>query len=90
MSKIEWGLKRYCQKCHTKYYDMQKDPITCPKCGTLYQQEILKSRGDLRGEYEEDDLLKDDVLEADDLDDFDGEDIEDAVDIKDHGDEKHV
>lgn len=34
MSKAEWGKKRICTECSTKFYDFKKSPITCPKCNT--------------------------------------------------------
>lgn len=39
MAKAEWGKKRTCQNCGAKYYDMLKEPPTCPKCETVFQQE---------------------------------------------------
>ena len=33
MSKPELGTKRLCGGCGAKFYDLNKDPITCPKCG---------------------------------------------------------
>lgn len=39
MAKPEWGKKRTCQNCGAKYYDLQKDPATCPKCDTVFQVE---------------------------------------------------
>ena len=39
MAKPEWGKKRTCQNCGAKYYDLLKEPPTCPKCGTVFQQE---------------------------------------------------
>ncbi|NBP73957.1 MAG: TIGR02300 family protein, partial [Alphaproteobacteria bacterium] len=32
MAKPEWGLKRTCLGCGTRFYDMKKDPIVCPSC----------------------------------------------------------
>ncbi len=41
----DWGTKRICQSCGTKFYDMQREPIVCPKCGTQYDPEaFLKTR----------------------------------------------
>lgn len=34
MTKPEWGTKRTCLNCSTRFYDMQKTPIVCPKCGS--------------------------------------------------------
>ncbi len=36
MAKPEWGLKRTCLSCSTRFYDMQKEPIVCPNCGTEF------------------------------------------------------
>ena len=36
MAKPELGTKRLCPSCGTKYYDLGRDPITCPKCGTVF------------------------------------------------------
>ena len=33
MTKPEWGRKRTCQGCGSRYYDMMRNPATCPKCG---------------------------------------------------------
>jgi len=45
LSKPEWGLKRLCLSCGTRYYDMRHDPIICPKCGTAFDVEaVVKTR----------------------------------------------
>lgn len=45
MSKPEWGTKRICLACNTRFYDLSRDPIVCPKCGTVHDPEaIMKSR----------------------------------------------
>ena len=31
--KPEWGHKRNCQSCSARFYDLNKNPATCPKCG---------------------------------------------------------
>lgn len=41
MTKVEWGNKRICPNCGTRYYDMRRDPITCPKCGAPFDAEFL-------------------------------------------------
>jgi uncharacterized protein (TIGR02300 family) len=30
--KPEWGVKRTCNSCGAKFYDLRRDPIICPKC----------------------------------------------------------
>ena len=45
MSKPEWGIKRVCPSCSTKYYDFNKNPIICPKCEFEFDPDLLlKSR----------------------------------------------
>ena len=45
MAKPEWGRKRICLACNTKYYDLNKSPIICPSCGSEFDPDIyLKSR----------------------------------------------
>ena len=36
MAKPELGTKRLCAGCGAKYYDLNKDPIICPKCSTVF------------------------------------------------------
>ena len=33
MNASERGSKHVCPDCGTKYYDLRKDVVTCPKCG---------------------------------------------------------
>jgi len=45
VTKPEWGTKHTCQSCGAKYYDMNRNPITCPKCGTAFNPDaLLRSR----------------------------------------------
>ncbi|MBV9860913.1 MAG: TIGR02300 family protein [Alphaproteobacteria bacterium] len=45
MAKPEWGAKRICPSCGTRYYDLQREPVICPKCSTPFDPEaFLKSR----------------------------------------------
>jgi uncharacterized protein (TIGR02300 family) len=46
MVKPEWGTKRTCPKCGTRFYDLGKDdPIHCINCGVAWQAEpVLKSK----------------------------------------------
>ena len=36
--KLERGTKRACQNpdCGARFYDLNRDPITCPVCNTVY------------------------------------------------------
>jgi uncharacterized protein (TIGR02300 family) len=42
VAKPELGTKRLCASCGAKFYDLNKDPIHCPKCGAVY--EVLVAR----------------------------------------------
>jgi uncharacterized protein (TIGR02300 family) len=46
MVNPEWGTKRTCPKCSTRFYDLGKDePITCINCGNAWLPEpVLKSK----------------------------------------------
>ena len=46
MVKPEWGTKRTCPKCGTRFYDLEKDnPVTCIECGTVWEPDpVLKSK----------------------------------------------
>ena len=45
MANPEWGTKRICQNCGTKFYDLLREPIRCPRCQTEFDPEaLLKTR----------------------------------------------
>jgi uncharacterized protein (TIGR02300 family) len=46
MVKPEWGLKRTCPKCSTRFYDLGNDnPVHCIECGNEWVPEpVLKSK----------------------------------------------
>lgn len=82
MVKPEWGTKRTCPKCATRFYDLEKDdPVTCIECGTAFEPEtILKSKQPLPFEAPKKDAEKVKPLD-DDEDDTDTEDDDDDLDI---------
>jgi uncharacterized protein (TIGR02300 family) len=41
VAKPELGSKRQCQNCGAKFFDLNKDPILCPKCGSTFQPPAL-------------------------------------------------
>lgn len=45
MAKPELGTKRVCASCGAKFYDLSKDPITCPKCSAVFTVASLTPRG---------------------------------------------
>ena len=46
MVKPEWGTKRTCPKCSTRFYDLGKDdPVICIACQAAWEPEpVLKSK----------------------------------------------
>jgi uncharacterized protein (TIGR02300 family) len=36
VTKPELGNKHQCQHCGARFFDLNKNPITCPKCGTIF------------------------------------------------------
>jgi uncharacterized protein (TIGR02300 family) len=71
MVKPEWGTKRICPKCSTRFYDLGNDePVHCIECGNDWVPEpVLKSKQPLAFEAAAPvkEKVKDDELEAEDL-----------------------
>ena len=71
MVKPEWGTKRTCPKCSTRFYDLGKeDPVHCIECGTEWTPEpVLKSKQPLPFEAAPTtkEVATDEDLEAEDL-----------------------
>jgi uncharacterized protein (TIGR02300 family) len=45
LAKPEWGTKRICPSCGTRYYDLMREQVICPKCSTPFDPEaFLKAR----------------------------------------------
>ena len=76
MVKPEWGTKRTCPKCSTRFYDLGKDdPVHCIECGTDFVAEpVLKSKQPMafeaapvakEPEKADDDLAADDLVDED-------------------------
>jgi uncharacterized protein (TIGR02300 family) len=92
VAKPQLGAKRQCQSCATKFYDLNKDPIVCPKCGTVFQVAAL-SRAAARVEEDESDIEKESAdtvsLEEVEAEESAAEtiDVEDDVEIDDAGDD---
>jgi uncharacterized protein (TIGR02300 family) len=41
VAKPEWGVKRACLACGTRFYDLLKQPIVCPNCETVFDPETI-------------------------------------------------
>ena len=72
MAKPEWGRKRTCPSCNTKYYDLKKSPIICPSCGSEFDTDLLlrsrKGRGfSSKAIVVDNDELSEDISDIDDI-----------------------
>ncbi len=75
MPKDEWGAKRLCPHCASRFYDLRRDPMTCPECGHTFSAEsLVATRG--RAMIVEKAVVKERDLDLDDL--ADDADLEDA------------
>ena len=99
MPKEEWGVKRVCPKCSVRFYDLQRDPMTCPSCGHSFSLESLnagsgrtlvadksdaKAKASAREEREEEVVLDEEDVDLDD--DILDEEDEDNVSLDDIAD----
>lgn len=91
MPKDEWGVKRLCPHCASRFYDLQRDPMTCPECGhTFTAESLIAGRGRAlisektaakSDDSDNDDLTDDTDLDADAADaDLDDDLLEDDED----------
>ena len=47
MANPDLGTKRLCSGCGAKFYDLNRSPILCPKCGTAFEiHETARARPD--------------------------------------------
>ncbi|CAJ0886841.1 hypothetical protein AMST5_03744 [freshwater sediment metagenome] len=80
MAKPELGAKRQCQSCATKFYDLNRDPIICPKCGAIFQ--LALTRAPARVEPEEDVETEKEGVETVSLDEVEeNETAAEAIDV---------
>ncbi len=63
MVKPEWGSKRTCPKCGTRFYDLTKDePVVCINCANQWTPEpVLKSKQPLPFDAPKKNVEKDDA-----------------------------
>ena len=73
MAKPEWGIKRTCQVCGKKYYDLNKSPIICP-CPEAVEfdpNHYLRTRKgksvSSKASIENDNILTQDIENIDDI-----------------------
>lgn len=75
MAKPELGGKRQCQNCGAKFFDLNRSPIVCPKCGATFQAVVGRAPARVAqpvAEEEEDTAAAAAGAELVSLDDADG------------------
>ncbi|WP_342628229.1 TIGR02300 family protein [Nguyenibacter vanlangensis] len=92
MAQPTLGTKRVCVSCSARFYDLNKNPAVCPKCGTEQPVEVprLRRLPDAAPASPSDQARGDEIDTAVDLEDEDtGEDdvMEDTSDLDDDDDE---
>ncbi|AOX19166.1 FYDLN acid domain-containing protein [Kozakia baliensis] len=93
MATPELGLKRVCVSCGARFYDLNRIPAICPKCGTEQPTDLPRPK---RGGEVPPDQVKSDAKDQNDedvdvdldTDDDSGDDVmEDTSDLDDDDDD---
>ena len=82
MAKAEWGTKRTCPKCGTRFYDLGKgEPVSCIDCGNSWTPEpVLKTKQPIVVEEKVVKVVdEDDEVDVDDEDDIEIDDEDDVL-----------
>lgn len=77
----EFGIKRICQSCSIKYYDLNKSPIVCPACGTEFDPEAILSRRRSRIADEAKPKVENDIEDVEDKDE-DEEESDETLELE--------
>lgn len=83
MPKEEWGVKRLCPHCASRFYDLQKDPLTCPVCSNSFTLDSLTAVGRGRVMVSDKVATREATIDVDDLADDDLDEDGGDVDLDD-------
>ncbi|MCP4393053.1 MAG: TIGR02300 family protein [Alphaproteobacteria bacterium] len=86
MTNPKLGIKRKCEECGARFYDLNKKDIICPKCNAVYQSEAkaLNAASSAKNDLKKDEINIDDFdenLEINDAETDVDEYIEDVSDL---------
>lgn len=91
MAKADRGTKRQCLSCATKFYDLNRDPILCPNCGTQFKldTDIKPTKNEVLDDIDTDEVEVDvaaasvgaEVISLDDAEDDEDDVIENLPDV---------
>lgn len=80
MGKADLGEKLMCSSCGARYYDLNKTPSLCPKCGAenarpkVFKSKKAEAAKPVKDEPKPKKAADDDAEDADDIDDIEDED----------------
>ncbi len=81
---VDRGTKRKCPHCGTSYYDLNRQPITCPKCAAAYEMSIpvrpARGRAVVPPPRPRDELEREDAAEDEEVESAESE-FEEAEDL---------
>ena len=89
MAKTKLGEKRICSKCSAKFYDLEKKPIVCPACETVFDPHAskLKRKSEKPQEKESKPAEEKSDIDVDNVDEIEMDDVlEDTSDLDDDHD----
>lgn len=69
MAKPELGTKRLCLSCGAKFYDLNRDPILCPKCSAPFYVAAVRAAPIASTVDDEDEGAEADAVDIVSLDD---------------------
>lgn len=78
MINPEFGTKRECPKCLTRFYDLNRSQGPCPSCATNYEIEARTVPGVKKAPSVEPDLVHKEKVKI-----SDGVDLEEGIDLDD-------
>lgn len=83
MAKPDLGAKRQCESCETKFFDMNRQPPICPKCGAAVHV-AHNARAAQVADDDDDDVAADsaapELVALEDADDPDAKAVADVPD----------
>lgn len=88
MAKPDLGAKRLCPHCGTKYYDLNRNPILCPRCGAPFDPHVTAKAkpaavvADEDEDLEEEGGLTPEFVPLEEAEDADGDDVPDIEDAE--------
>jgi len=87
---LSLGNKRTCRKCQTKFYDFNKEEMTCPKCQHQMSQADFRSTLPTKSESRKkssEKIVTEGLMQTEESDTSPAEPFEDSDDLAEDADE---